>query len=118
MTIDISVGSVGAACAVVTLAGKIIHSLVAGALEKRDDRIGVLEKAGADKDRELEGAFRAVRDTQKTLFEKLDNHHREFQDYKLSVAEKYVGAAALKELLAPLVSRLDSIEHDLRKERA
>lgn len=117
MTIDISVGSVGAACAAATLVGKVVHSLVASALEKRDDRISALEKSGADKDRELEGAFKAVKDTQKLLFEKLDNHHREFQEYRLVVAEKYVAAGSLKEMLAPLVARLDSIEHDLRGSR-
>lgn len=114
MTIDFSVGTVGAACAVATLTGKIVHSLFAGALEKRDSRIEALEKAVADKDRELEGAFKVVKDTQKLLFEKLDSHYKELQDYKLSVAKEYVATGALKELLAPIVTRLDSIEHDLR----
>ncbi len=129
MVLDISVGSVSAACAVAGLTGKLVHWLVAGALEKRDTRIGELEKSlrtkDADieksmalKDRELEGAFKVVKDTQKLLFQKLDEHYKEFQDYRLIVAEKYVAAAALKEILAPLVSRLESIEHDFRQERA
>lgn len=117
MTIDISVGTVGAACTVATLAGKIVHSLFSSALEKRDDRIAAMEKASDDKDRELEGAFKAVRDTQKTLFDKLDAAHNDLQAYKLHVAEHYVGEAKLEKLIAPVLTRLDSIERDLRRER-
>lgn len=103
MTIDVSVGTVGAACTVATLAGKIIHSLFSSALEKRD---GKLE--------ELNSAFKAARDTQRVLFEKLDTHHKEFQDYKLHVAETYLVEAKMEKLVAPILSRLDSIERDLR----
>ena len=103
MTIDISVGTVGAACTVATLVGKIVHSLFTSALEKRDDKI-----------EELNGAWKATRETQRVLFEKLDVHHKEFQDYKLHVAETYLVEAKMEKLVAPILSRLDGIERDLR----
>jgi hypothetical protein len=114
LVIDVSVGTVGAVCTVATLIGKAVHGLVGTALEKRDEKIKQIESESVKKSLELEGAFRAARDTQKILFEKLDAHHKELQDYKLSVAERYVAAGALKEMLAPLVARLEGIEHDLR----
>lgn len=129
MTIEITPASVTITVTVVGALAKLVHWLVSrederreerweASLKTRDEKIAVLERSVADKDRELEGAFKAVKDTQRILFEKLDTHHREFQDYRLVVAEKYVAVGALKEMFAPLVARLDSIEHDLRGERS
>lgn len=106
MTIEITLGTVSTALGIAGAAGKIIHSLVNVALEKRDDKI-----------RELEGAHRAVRDTQSTLFGKLDALHREHQDYRLHVAETYIGEAKIEKLIMPILQRLDNIERDLRGER-
>lgn len=128
MVLEITGASLAVTATVVGAAAKLVHWLVAReiirsekdlaeALERRDQRIEALERAVADKDRELEGAFKAVKDTQKTLFEKLDVHYKEFQEYRLTVAKEYVAVGALKELLAPIASRLDSIEHDLRNQR-
>lgn len=107
MTIEITLGTVSTALAIAGTAGKIIHSLVNVALEKRDAKIT-----------ELEGAHRAVRETQSILFGKLDTLHREHQDYRLHVAETYIGETKIEKLLLPVLQRLDNIERDLRGERA
>lgn len=106
MTIEITPGTVSATLGIAGVVGKIIHSLVNVALEKRDEKI-----------KELEGAHRAVRDTQGTLFGKLDQLHREHQDYRLHVAETYIGEAKIEKLFAPVISRLERIENDLRGDR-
>lgn len=125
MTVDITPASITVTVTVIGAFAKLVHWLVsremdraekavAEALEHRDERIKALELAVAAKDRELEGAFKAVKDTQRTLFEKLDNDRERFHKYQLDVAEKYVATNALKEMLGPLVTRLENIEHDLR----
>lgn len=106
MTIDLTLGTVSATLGIAGGIGKIIHSLVNVALEKRDDKI-----------KELESAHRAVRETQGTLFGKLDALHREHQDYRLHVAETYIGEAKIEKLLGPIVNRLERIENDLRGDR-
>jgi hypothetical protein len=121
LTIEVTLGTVVELCTVGGVVSAVVHWLVSAALKDRDTRIAALEES-AKRDREaaekratadhleLESAFKAARDTQRTLFEKLDSLHRELTDYKLQVAEKYVGAAQLKELLAPLITRLERIE--------
>ncbi len=110
MTIEITLGTVSTALAIAGTAGKIIHSLVNVALEKRDLKLA-----------ELEGALKAAREvdasTRRILFDKLDAQHNALQDYKLHVAEHYVGEAKLEKLIAPILTRLDGIERDLRGER-
>lgn len=103
MTLDISVSTVGAACTVATLTGKIIHSIVVGALEKRDDRIKALEDDRV-----------GLKATQSVLFNKLDKQTDEFAGYKLHVAETYIAEAKLEKIIAPVVNRLERIEDDLR----
>ena len=65
----------------------------------------------------VDGSITAVKNTQKTLFEKLDERGREFQDYRVHVAEIYVAEAKLEKLLDPLARRLESIEDGLREDR-
>lgn len=117
MTIDITFGTVSAALGVATAVGKVVHSLVNVALEKRDGRIAALEATNESKARELESAFRVVKDTQKTLFDKLDALTHDHQAYKLHVAETYIGEAKIEKLVAPILERLSRIEDDLRRER-
>lgn len=110
MTIEITLGTVSTALAIIGTAGKIVHSLVNIALEKRDAKL-----------LELEGSLKAARETdaatRRILFDKLDAQHNALQDYKLHVAEHYVGEAKLEKLIAPILTRLDGIERDLRGDR-
>ena len=108
MTLEISYGAVGAACTVIGLAGKVVHGLVANALEARDRAIADLEKRRSED-------VAALKATQKILFEKYDLVCDDLQAYKLHVAETYVNQAALEKLLLPIERRLETIEQDLRK---
>ena len=59
----------------------------------------------------------AVKSTQKTLFLKLDEVTKEFNEYKLHVAEHYMAEAKLEKMLLPIERRLEAIEDDLRGAR-
>lgn len=126
MNIEITGGSVTVTLGVITAAAKTVHWLVARELERRDKELSVALDARdntykndtAHAQRELDevrGAFKAVKETQAKLFEKYDAVVRDFNEYKLHVAETYVGEAKLERLIAPIVNRLDSIERDLRR---
>lgn len=89
--------------AVATVAGVLGTggaAIMHGALEKRDEKIAALER------------------NQKLLWEKQDAVAKELHEYKLHVAETYVNEAKLEKLLDPINRRLESIENDLRQERA
>lgn len=59
-----------------------------------------------------------LRRSQTALFAKFDDVVKELHEYKLHVAETYVNEAKLEKLLDPINRRLESIENDLRSERA
>lgn len=59
----------------------------------------------------------ALRRGQSALFEKHDAVVKELHEYKLHVAETFVGGARLEKLLDPINRRLENIENDLRQER-
>lgn len=110
MTIEITLGTVSTALGIIGTAGKIVHSLVKIALEERDAKIA-----------EMGSSLKAARETdaatRRILFDKLDAHHKEFTDYKLHVAETYIVETKMEKLLAPVLSRLENIERDIRGER-
>ena len=59
----------------------------------------------------------SLRRQQATLFEKSDIVVKEFNAYKLHVAENYVNEGKLEKLFDPINRRLESIEKGLREER-
>lgn len=129
MIVEVTLGTVVELCTVGGVVSAVVHWLVSAALKDRDVRIAALEEAARKQNQatekketadrlELESAFRAARETQKVLFEKLDATHRELTEYKLRVAETYVATANLKEMLAPIVSRLDRIEDHMPGSRS
>ena len=65
----------------------------------------------------VNGSMSSMKGTQKVIFEKLDGHGRDFQEYRVHVAETYVNREILKEQLAPINKALDSIQQELRDER-
>lgn len=65
----------------------------------------------------LSNQIRAVKSTQKVLFDKLDKVTSEFNAYKVHVAETYVAEAKLEKMLQPIERRLEAIEDDLRGSR-
>lgn len=65
----------------------------------------------------VDNAVRSIRTTQTKIFEKLDLRSKEFQDYRVHVAETYIAEDKLEKIIAPVVSRLDRIEDDLRGKR-
>lgn len=133
MTIEITPASVTITIAVGGAAAKIVHWLVGLALERRDaaikaafDRAVEAEETAGEaikvaltaKEREMDelrGAYRAIKETQGKLFEKHDFVVRELNEYKLHVAERYVGEEKLEKLFAPLVNRLEGIETEMRR---
>lgn len=132
MTIEVSWPAVSAGCTVLGLVGGAIGKIIANAFEARDSKIKGLEDAlpiataalRRDFDQELERMEKAhehvvegLRSSIKLLFEKNDARALELQNYKLHVAENYVGMSALKDMLAPIVLQLREIEKDLRERK-
>lgn len=58
-----------------------------------------------------------VKSTQKVLFNKLDERNREFQEYRVHVAETYINREVLREQLSPINKALEKIDSDLREMR-
>lgn len=103
----ITAGWVEAAATVATMVAGLAGAWLHSAFSQRDAKII-----------ELEGAHRATRETQGTLFGKYDTVHLELQSYKLHVAETYVNQAALQKMIDPIDRRLENIEKELRQRGA
>lgn len=58
-----------------------------------------------------------IRETLKILFTKHDEVLKELQDYKLHVAEKYVGKETLEKALEPIYAMLKELRDELRESR-
>lgn len=100
---EISPGWVSAGATVAIGVGGVLIRWVHGSLkDQRDDH--ALEVS-------------SIKATQKLLFEKNDTHSREFQDYRLHVAETYVNREILKEQLEPINRALSEIKEEMREER-
>lgn len=78
---------------------------------------GIVSVVGGTLVRWVDGAIKAVKATQKLLFEKHDSTERELQNYKLHVAETYVNREVLREQLAPINAGLKEIRDELRQDR-
>ena len=65
----------------------------------------------------LNGRIADVKNTQALLFTKYDNVGRELQNYKLHVAETYVGIDAMEKALAPINATLKELRDELRDSR-
>lgn len=90
---------VSATAAVVSIVVVVSSMLIKDAFAARDYAIGV------------------VKNTQKTLFDKLDATSNELHVYKLHVAETYVNREVLREQLAPITEGLKEIRDGLRDDR-
>ena len=65
----------------------------------------------------VDASVKAVKATQKLLFEKHDAAVAETHALRLHVAETYVSRNALKEQLAPIMEGLKEIRDELRQDR-
>jgi len=65
----------------------------------------------------VDNSVKAVKGTQKLLFDKHDASVREVHELRLHVAETYVSRSALKEQLAPIMDGLKEIRDELRQDR-
>ena len=80
--------------------------------------LGVIALVGGAAVRWANEQFRAIKSTQKVLFEKKDDLDRALNEFKLDVAQNYVNREAMKEALntalAPIVERLKELHEDFR----
>lgn len=65
----------------------------------------------------VDNSVKAVKVTQKLLFDKHDEVVKDTNALRLHVAETYVSRGALKEQLAPIMEGLKEIRDELRQER-
>ena len=65
----------------------------------------------------VDSSVKAVKVTQKLLFEKHDEVVKDANALRLHVAETYVSRGALKEQLAPIMDGLKEIRDELRQDR-
>ncbi len=65
----------------------------------------------------VDSSVKAVKVTQKLLFDKHDEVVRDANSLRLHVAETYVSRGALKEQLAPIMDGLKEIRDELRQDR-
>lgn len=77
----------------------------------------VIVAAGGGLIRWVDNSVKAVKVTQKLLFEKHDEVVKDTNALRLHVAETYVSRGALKEQLEPIMGALKEIRDELRQER-
>lgn len=111
MVIEVNWGVAASAVGVVGGIAKVVHYVVGRALDERDQAIKTVRA-------EFQRAEECLKENQRKVWEKYDALVREFQDYKLHVAETYVCEAKVEKVLAPLVERLKAIEEEMRDRRA
>ncbi len=108
---------VGAIGVLFGIASVVIGWFVKSLMERFKDRI-----------RELSEDVKNARETQKTLFGKIDSLNKDIQDQRLAmskemqdqrvhVAETYVSETALEKTMAPMREMLDDIRQQLKEIR-